>query len=348
VDDRVDLAALMFTSGSTGQPNAVKVSHRNIIANTESIIQALGLDASDRVMSVLPFDYCFGTSLLHTHLRVGGSLVLHNAFQYTEDVLNQMERFGCTEIAGVPLIYQRLLRKSSMPRRSWPTLRLAQQAGGKLADVFIREFRDAFPQTKLAVMYGQTEATARLSCLPPERLDDKLGSIGRGLPGVTLRVLDSNDRPVAPGDVGEIVAEGDNVALGYWVADPGKRNFRGRRLYTGDLARVDEDGFIYIAGRSADFVKPMGHRIACREIEDVLAELPRVVEVAVRGVPDADNGEVVKAFIVTDDGRELDPQEVRRFCRARLPDYAIPRHLHYLDALPRNGSEKLLKVLLPV
>jgi acyl-CoA synthetase (AMP-forming)/AMP-acid ligase II len=347
VDERNDLAALMFTSGSTGEPNAVKVSHHNIMANTSSIVEALGLERSDRIMVVLPFDYCFGTSLLHTHLRVGATLVLHNAFQYVEDVLNQLERYACTEIAGVPLIYQQLLRKSSMSRRSWPHLRLAQQAGGKLADVFIREFCAAMPKTQLYVMYGQTEGTARLSYMPPDRLADKLGSIGRGMPGVRLTVVDPNGEPVAPGEVGEIVADGDNVTAGYLVPDLNKQNFRDGRLYTGDLAQVDEDGFIFIVGRAGDFVKPMGHRISCREIEDVLAGMPEVVEVAVKGVPDPDYGEAVKAYLVTTTGEEIPLTKIREHCRGRLADYAVPRQLAFLPQLPRNGSQKPVKSLLP-
>lgn len=348
VQEREDLASLMFTSGSTGQPNAVRVSHRNIMANTESIIEALGLAADDRMMVVLPFDYCFGTSLLHTHLRVGATLVINNGFQYIEDVLNDMERSACTSFAGVPLIYQQLLRRSSFVRRDLPSLRSAQQAGGKLANVFIKEFLAAKPHTQLHVMYGQTEATARMSYLPAERLEDKLGSIGRGLPGVQLHVLDDDDRPVAPGESGEIVAEGDNVALGYWQPDPAKNNFRNGRLYTGDLAEVDSEGFIYVVGRAGDFVKPQGYRISCREIEDVLAEIPEIAEVAVVGVSHAELGEVVRAYLVTTQGVELGTDHIRKFCRGRLADYAVPREFVYLTELPRNGSQKVVKRLLPV
>jgi acyl-CoA synthetase (AMP-forming)/AMP-acid ligase II len=338
-----DLASLMFTSGSTGEPNAVKVSHRNIVANTDSIIEYLGLRQDDRMLVLLPFDYCFGLSLLHTHLRVGGSVVLNNASHLAEDALDDLERFGCTGLAGVPAIYQHLLRRSSLKRRAFPALRHAQQAGGTLAPTLIEELRAAVPNARVFVMYGQTEATARLSYLPPERLDDKLGSIGRGIPGVTLEALDPAGAPVAPGEVGEIVASGENIALGYWVADPAKESFRAGKLYTGDLARVDDDGYFYITGRLSEFIKPSGHRISAKEIEDALIELPDVVEVAVVGVPDPIFGEAAKAYVVAREGSDLGEKALVEHGKRRLPPYAVPRAIEFVSELPKNAHHKVIK-----
>jgi acyl-CoA synthetase (AMP-forming)/AMP-acid ligase II len=337
------LAALMFTSGSTGEPNAVKVSHGNIIANTDSIIEYLGLRQDDRILVLLPFDYCFGLSLLHTHLRVGGSVVLNNASHLAEDALDDLERFGCTGLAGVPAIYQHLLRRSSLKRRAFPALRTVQQAGGTLAPTLIEELRAAVPNARVFVMYGQTEATARLSYLPPERLDDKLGSIGRGIPGVTLEALDPAGNPVASGEVGEIVAGGANIALGYWIPDPAKDSFRDGRLYTGDLARVDEDGYFYITGRLSEFIKPSGHRISVKEIEDALIELPDVVEVAVVGVPDPVFGEAAKAYVVVREGSDLTERGLVDHGKRRLPAYAVPRAVEFVGELPKNERHKVLR-----
>jgi len=250
-----DLAALMFTSGSTGKPRGVMVSHANIMANTDSIIQYLGLTERDRIMTVLPFHYCFGTSLLHTHLRVGGSLVIDLLFMYPEKILQRMLDAECTGFAGVPSHFQILLRTSSLRKKNFPSLRYVQQAGGHLAPNFIRELQEALPQTQVFIMYGQTEATARLSYLPPEFLDTKLGSIGKGMPGVKLRVLNESGEKVRPGEVGEIVAEGKNVTRGYWRApQESAASFRDGKLYTGDLATVDEEGFIYVVDRAKDFL----------------------------------------------------------------------------------------------
>ncbi len=341
------LAELLFTSGSTGEPNAVMISHRNVIANTESISAYLGLRRDDRMMVVLPFDYCFGLSQLHTHLRAGGSIVLNNASQFSEDVLDDIEHFACTGFAGVPALYQQLLRRSTLPRRALPSLRHVQQAGGNLPPQLIDEFRAALPHVRFFVMYGQTEATSRLSYLPPERLVDKLGSIGRGIPGVRLRVVTSTGEEAAVGEVGELVAEGDNVALGYWLPNAPKDSFRGGKLYTGDLGFVDDDGFVFLTGRMSDFIKPYGHRISSKEIEDVLAELSEVVESAVVGVPDPVLGEAAKAYVVTRDRGEIPLKTIVDHCKGRLPPYAVPREVVYLPALPKNDTQKVMKQMLP-
>jgi len=343
-----DLAALMFTSGSTGKPRGVMVSHQNIIANTNSIIEYLSLTSADRIMAVLPFHYCFGTSLLHTHLRVGGSVVVDPRFMYPEVVLQRMQATGCTGFAGVPSHYQILLRRSKLARMSFPKLRYVQQAGGQLAPAFIKELREALPGKQIFIMYGQTEATARLSYLAPEMLETRIGSVGRGIPGVKLSVLDENDNPVKPGDTGEIVAEGENVCLGYWRdQEESARCFRNGRLHTGDLATVDEDGLIYIVDRAKDFLKCGGKRVSCRQLENVLLNLPELLEVAVVGVPDEVLGEAAVAHLVLRNPKSgPTADDLKNFCREHLPPAFIPKHFVILSALPKNSSGKVLKALL--
>jgi long-chain acyl-CoA synthetase len=343
--EAVDLAALMFTSGSAGKPQGVMVSHGNIIANTESVIEYLKLTDSDRMMTVLPFHYCFGTSLLHTHLRVGGSLVVDQRFLYPETILQVMLETECTGFAGVPSHFQILLRNSSLRKKTFPHLRYVQQAGGHLAPMFIRELREALPGTQIFVMYGQTEATARLSYLPPERLDQKLGSIGKGIPGVKLRIVDEIGQDVQAGQVGEIVAEGENVALGYWRA-PAETSvtFRNGQLHTGDMATVDKDGYIYIVDRAKDFLKIGGKRISCHQIEDQLLECDELLEAAVVGIPDEILGEAVKAFVVP---RKPNCNGLREtlycFCRRNMPPDLVPKDIALLQALPKNSAGKVLK-----
>jgi long-chain acyl-CoA synthetase len=344
IDEEKDLAAIMFTSGSTSKPRGVMVSHRNIISNASSIIEYLKLTSQDRIMVVLPFFYCFGTSLLHTHLRVGGSLVTDSRFMFPDKVLVRMQETRCTGFAGVPSHYQILLRKSSFKKMKFPALRCVQQAGGKLADALIRELSEALPATKVFVMYGQTEATARLSYLPPDLLGTKLGSIGKGIPGTRLRVVHENGTPVLPGQVGEIVAEGNNIALGYWNAEGEDAvSFHNGLLYTGDLATVDDDGFIFVVDRSKDILKCGGTRSSCRAVEDVLMEFDDLVEAAVIGVPDDLQGEAVKAFVVsrTKDGSLI--TRLQAFCVHRLPAHLIPKQIVVLDELPKGSGGKILK-----
>ena len=346
VDPRRDLASLMLTSGSTAQAKGVMVTHRNIECNAKDILHYTGIAAGDRVMVVLPFYHCYGASLMHTHLMAGGSLVLNNRFMFPEKVLDEIEQKRCTGFAGVPATYQILLRKTRFAGRSFPSLRWFQQAGGKLPDPFIRELREALPRVRLFVMYGQTEATARLSYLPPERLDDKLGSIGQGLPGTRLEVLGPDGTPVRPGsdEVGEIVASGENVTPGYWNdAEETRRFFRDGKLYTGDVARVDEDGFIFLVERARDFIKPMGNRVSPKEVEEVVAHLPEVVEVAVIGTPDEIWGEAIQAFVVTARPGQLTAGRVRDHCRNQLPNYKVPEYVEFLPALPKTANGKVAK-----
>jgi acyl-CoA synthetase (AMP-forming)/AMP-acid ligase II len=346
IDPSRDVAALMFTSGSTGTPKGVTVTHQNIECNTQDIVQYMGLTSADRVMVVLPFHYCFGLSLLHTHLAVGGSLVLNNQFMYPEKVLEDMVTKGCTGLAGVPSTYQILLRKSRFKQMQFPALRWFQQAGGKLHNPYIKEILEAFPKVRYYLMYGQTEATARLSYLPPERLRDKLGSIGRGLPSTRLEVLKPDGTPVSPGsdEVGEIVASGENISPGYWN-DPEEtaRYFRNGNLYTGDLARVDADGFIYIVERDREMIKSGGNRVSAKEVEDVIAEIPAVVEVAVIGISHELLGEAIKAFVVVAPGTAVGADEIVDHCRRRLPIFKCPESVEFLPALPHNSSGKVVK-----
>ena len=343
---RDDLAVLMFTSGSTGKPRGVMVSNRNIIANTESIIEYLSLTSSDRIMAVLPFHYCFGTSLLHTHLRVGGSVVIEPRFMYPEVVLQRMRDTACTGFAGVPSHYQILLRRSKLASTDFPALRYVQQAGGQLAPPFIQELRAALPGKQIFVMYGQTEATARLSYLPPQLLDSKLGSVGKGMPGVKLSVLDENGNSVEHGDTGEIVAEGENVCLGYWQEDD-SACFRNGKLYTGDLATLDEDGYIYIVDRAKDFLKCGGKRVSARQLENVLLENEELLEAAIIGVPDEVLGEAAVAYIVLRDPKSgIGASEIEAHCRRKLPLTFVPKNFVFLKSLPKNSSGKVLKSVL--
>jgi len=349
VDESRDLAALMYTSGSTGEPKGVKVTHRNLATNTADIVDYLGLTPADRAMAVLPFYYCYGASVLHTHLAVGASLVLARTFMFPEKVLDELEARGCSGLAGVPSTYQILLRKTRFKERRFPALRWLQQAGGRLPEAFIRELRAAHPELRFYTMYGQTEATARMSYLPPERLDDKLGSIGKGLRSTRLEVLREDGRPVTPGsdEVGEIVASGDNVTAGYWQdEEETRRYFRGGRLYTGDLARVDADGFIFVVERARDFIKSAGNRVSPKEIEEVIAELPSVLEVAVVGVPDELWGEAIRAVVVGSAPGRPTADEVLAHCRKRLPNHKVPQYVVLADGLPKTSTGKVDKLRL--
>ncbi|GAA3706759.1 AMP-binding protein [Microlunatus aurantiacus] len=337
-------AALMFTSGTTSRPKAVRATHGNLIANTTSIIDCLSLTASDRMLVILPFHYVFGASLLHTHLAVGGSIVLCNTFTFPETAVDLIDSEACTGFAGVPSSYQLLLRASSYGNRELGSLLKVQQAGGRLTPALIEELAAAQPGAEVFVMYGQTEATARLSYLPPHLLVKKLGSIGRGIPGVTLEVLNEAGTPVVPGEPGEIVARGANISPGYYN-DPEatERKFRDGTLRTGDLATVDSEGFIFIVGRSGDFIKSWGYRVSPQQIEEVALAHPGVSEAAAVGLPDLAAGEAVTLAIVAVPDMSVDVDALLELLRSRLPKHMVPEVIHVLGALPLTASGKIAK-----
>jgi len=342
--DENRLAQILFTSGSTGLPKGVMLSHKNLMANTDSIVEYLKLTTDDTIEIVLPFYYCYGLSLLHTHLKVGGSVVLNNNFVFLGSVLNDLDKYKCTGFSGVPSHYQILLRKSkTFKKGKFPSLRYFTQAGGKLHNVFIQELIEAFPQKKFFVMYGQTEATARLSYLPPELLLTKLGSIGKGIPNVTLDVFDKDDQPVKDGETGEIVAKGDNIMLGY-LNDPegNELTLRNGWLHTGDLAKKDEDGYIYLVAREKEIIKVGGKRISPKEIEEVIVSVPEVVDCTIQGVYDEILSEAIKAIVVlTDNTDEAKAKEkILLTCRNKLVLYKIPQIIEFKKKLDVNQAGK--------
>lgn len=341
------LAEIIFTSGSTGEQKGVLITHKNIRANTESIIEYLQLTSADTIEVVLPFYYCYGLSLLHTHLKVGGSIVMNNNFIFIGSVLNDINKYKCTGFAGVPSHYQILLRKTrDFKTSSFPSLRYVTQAGGKLHIAFIREFVETFPDIKFYVMYGQTEATARLSYLPPEKLSTKIGSIGKGIPGVTLRVVNDKGESVRAGETGEIIARGDNIMQGY-LNDPEDtaKALRNGWLYTGDLAQVDEDGFIFIQSRKKEIIKVGGVRISPQEIEEVIVGYPGVIGCSIESVPDELLGEAMKSTIfINEVDKELFTEDtIRKYCASKLSINKIPKIIVFETSLPYNASGKKVK-----
>lgn len=340
-------AAWMFTSGTTSRPKVVRLTHANLIANTTSIISYLELDPTDRVLVVLPFHYVFGASLLHTHLAVGGSVVICNTFTFPETALDLIEKHQCTGLAGVPSSYQLLLKASSYRSRKLTSLRKVQQAGGRLAPELIRMLVAAQPTSSVYVMYGQTEATARLSCLPPGLLESKLGSIGRGIPGVELRVEGPDGAPVTPGEQGEIVAAGANISPGYFGDEQATaEKFRDGRLRTGDLATVDEDGFIFIVGRSGDFIKSWGYRISPQQVEETALLHAHVAGAVAVGLPDEEAGEAVHLVVAGPPGTRVSPDDVLGYLRQHLPKHMVPAAVHVLAEIPLNANGKVSRSLL--
>ncbi len=341
------LCSIIYTSGTTGRPKGVMLSHRNLASNVQSILDYLPIRADDRMMTVLPFFYSYGNSVLHTHVAAGATLVLENQFVYPHDILKSITKHRCSSFAGVPSMYALLLNRTTMSDYDLSSLRYLTQAGGAMPTAQIERLREQLPQAPLFVMYGQTEASARLSYLPPDQLMHKLGSVGIAIPGVELSIQRDNGQRCDVGEYGEICARGDNIMLGYWGdAEQTAQVLRNGFLHTGDIAMRDADGFIFIQGRRSDMIKIGAHRVHPNEIEEVIAQLPDVADVAVVGVDDAILGQVAKAVIVIRQGSAPDVMKVKAHCRAHLAQYKIPKFIEYTHALPRTASGKLQRFLL--
>jgi len=336
-------ALVLFTSGSTSTPRGVVLSFGNLEANARAIAKYLSLGAEDRAMLVLPLSYAYGRSVLHSHLLVGGSVYLDDRFMFPRVVLAAMADERCTGFAGVPTTFE-LLRRAVPSFRPAMSLRYVTQAGGAMTADTTRWARATFWPARLFVMYGQTEATARLAYLPPEHSSTKEGSIGVPVDGMELYIVDANAQPLPDGQVGELVARGPGVALGYLEApEEQARAFRNEWLFTGDVGYRDADGFFFLVDRAKEMLKVGGHRVSPAQIESVLATDPGVLEVAVVGVVDPVEGEVPVAAVVQRPGHVVSLDGLRRRCRAQLSPTHVPRWMVAVDALPRNEVGKLLR-----
>jgi acyl-CoA synthetase (AMP-forming)/AMP-acid ligase II len=335
-----DLAALMPTSGSTGVPRLVMVSHGNLIANTEAIIRSQHLRTDEKAMLIMPVSYCFGASIMHTHLYQGGGVVFDSRFMFPDKVLHAINQYGCTTFAGVPTVYNILLRRSHLGSIALPSLRRSFQAGGTLAPESIAKIRNIVPTVDFLVMYGQTEATSRISCLPPDRLGEKLGSAGIPLDNLTVRIVDDTGQELPNGETGEIQVRGPSVCGGYLNdLEATQRKFDHGWLKTGDLAARDHEGYLWIKGRTGEFVKIRGVRVSLAEVEAKVAAIPGVHECAAAGVQHPEAGEALALFVVGDNGTQALVESVRH----ALPPHWTCNSVKVVADLPKTPNGKIAR-----
>jgi acyl-CoA synthetase (AMP-forming)/AMP-acid ligase II len=343
-----DAASIIYTSGTTGDPKGVTLSHGNLSANVLAIVEYLNLRPSDRVLTVLPFFYSYGNSVLHTHLSVGATLVLEAGMMYPQRVVDAMRTERVTGFSGVPWMFKALLDRTSFGSMGGelPALRYFTQAGAAMAPDDIARMRSAFPDVSFYVMYGQTEATARLTYLPPDDFEGHRGSAGRGIPGVRIEVRRPDGSLASPGESGDVLASGPNVMSGYWNAPAATaaviaEETSGRWLRTGDIGYRDEDGYLFLQGRSSEIIKTGAHRVSPAEIEEAVARLTGVAEVGACGVPDDQLGEAIQVVVVPASGVRLTERDVLAHCRRELSLYKIPKRVLFSASLPRTTSGKL-------
>lgn len=341
------LASIIYTSGTTGSPKGVMLSHRNLVSNVLAVADYLQLSAADRVLHALPFHYSYGNSVLHTHLAVGATVVIEQGFAYPHRLLERMVLERVSGFSGVPASYALLLARVQLDSYSLPFLRYLTLAGGPMAPANIARIGHLLPQARFFVMYGQTEATARLTYLPPAELPGRLGAVGIPIANTEIRVVDNAARPLPAGKVGNVCARGPGIMQGYWK-DPEatQRVLRDGWLWTGDLGYLDSDGFLYLQGRTGDLIKSGAYRISPTEVEEAVAAFHGVSEVVAAGVPDPLLGEVIKIWVVPHAGAGLSARQVLAHCRDRLPLYKVPKAVEFVEALPRTASGKVQRIVL--
>ncbi|WP_274627113.1 class I adenylate-forming enzyme family protein [Arvimicrobium flavum] len=341
-----DLAMIIHTSGSTGEPKGVMMSHASMDAASSAIAAYLQNTDDDVVLNALPLSFTYGLYQLLVGVRVGATMVLEKSFAFAYAVLERARAEGVTGLPLVPTMAAMILAMRDAVEL--PTLRYITNAAAPLPPAHVKELRSRFPDAQLYSMYGLTEC-ARATYLPPKELDRRPESVGKAIPGTEAFVVDEAGRPAAPGAVGELIVVGPHVMQGYWrngaataaAIAPGRRPGE-RRLRTGDLFRADADGFLHFVGRNDDILKIRGEKVAPLQVESVLHACPGVTEAMVIGLPDPVLGTMLHAMVVAADPA-LTERAVLRHCRELLPDVMVPRSVEFRAELPKTMSGKVIR-----
>jgi acyl-CoA ligase (AMP-forming) (exosortase A-associated) len=349
-----DLCSIIYTSGSTGMPKGVALSHRNLVAGAQIVSAYLENTPEDRILSALPLNFDAGLNQFTTSLRVGATLALQHS-RLPGDLLKSLRRHEITGLAGVPPLWPLLIRnRKSIEADPLEHLRYISNTGGRIPSSQLQELRRLLPSTDIYLMYGLTEAF-RSTYLPAEELDRGSDCIGKPLLNAEVLIVNDSDEECAPGEVGHLIHRGPTVTLGYWNKEEQTREvFRPhpfsppelvdseKVVYSGDLARKDEEGYIYFVGRESQLIKPGGYRLGPEEVENLLTSSELVSEACAFGLPDGEAGEQVAAVISLQNGQEEGTLEsIREFCMRNAPPYMVPKKIEVWEELPKTASGKL-------
>ncbi|MBX3621413.1 MAG: AMP-binding protein [Rhizobacter sp.] len=344
-----DLAAIIYTSGSTGEPKGVMLTHLNMVSAARSISTYLELQSDDVILCALPLAFDYGLYQVLMAFLKGATVILERSFAFPVKVLETMEREQVTVFPGVPTMFSLLMNLKTLREHPLPSLRKITNTAAALSEEHIRQLRSLFPHALLYSMYGLTECK-RVTYLPPEQLDIRPTSVGRGMPNEEVWLVDERGQRLPHGSTGELVIRGSNVMRGYW--DKPEQTAQRLKpgpiagemvLYSGDIFRTDDEGWLYFVARKDDIIKSRGEKVSPREVENVLYGMPGVLEAAVIGVPDPVLGEAVKAFVTPKPGVTLQERDVIRHCQAHLESFMVPKHVSIVDELPKTDTGKIKK-----
>jgi len=348
-----DLAAILYTSGSTGKPKGVMLSHAQIMAGASIVSTYLGITDKERILAILPFSFDAGLNQLTTAFQQGGTLVLMT-FVFAKEIVQMLAKEKITGLAGVPTLWNLLAQPNSkLEKTPLPHLRYITNTGGAMPQTVLSVLRRAQPTTKIFLMYGLTEAF-RSTYLPPEELDRRPTSMGKAIPNTEILVVNEEGKPCKPGEVGQLVHRGPTVSMGYWGQPeltakvmrphpflPPALGDHEKVCYSGDLVKMDEEGFLYFVGRRDTMIKSSGFRISPTEVEETLYSSGRLKGAAVIGLPDEVLGQAVKAFVVLKEGQQACEEELVAYCGQKLPRYMVPKVVEIVSELPKTSSGKV-------
>jgi amino acid adenylation domain-containing protein len=347
----IDLAMLVYTSGSTGYPKGVMMTHQNVVAAATSITTYLENTPDDIILSVLPISFDYGLYQVLMSIKVGATLVLEKSFAFPQVILQRMKDERVTGFPLVPTMAALLLQMKNLKAGDFPDLRYITNTAAALPPAHILKLQELFPAAKLFSMYGLTECK-RCTYLPPEELKRRPGSVGIAIPGTEAYIVDDSGEYVPHGEVGELVIRGAHVMKGYWENEEATRRalkpglFAWEKvLYTGDLFRADAEGFLYFVGRKDDIIKCRGEKVSPKEVENVLYALDGIREAVVIGVPDPILGSAIKAVVSLGAGSNLPERAIIAHCAAHLEDFMVPKFVVIRDVLPKTDSGKLSRRL---
>ncbi|TCZ77102.1 long-chain fatty acid--CoA ligase [Paenibacillus albiflavus] len=339
--DEEDVAVILFTSGTTGNPKGAMLTHRNLYSNAVACCELFEMTRDDRIIAVLPLFHVFCmTVCMNAPIICGSSMVIMPKFSPV-DVVNTIRDTRATLFAGVPTMYNYIMQLPNVSAADFSSLRLAVSGGAPIPVSLLENFSERF-QVQIQEGYGLSEASP-VTAFNPIRGKRKPGSVGLNIPSVMNMVVDSEGLEVPRGEIGELIVKGPNVMKGYLgMPEETSLTIKDDWLYTGDLATMDEEGYIYIVDRKKDLILVGGYNVYPREVEEVLYQHPAIIEAAVIGVPDEQLGEAVKAYIVRKDAALMD-EEIRAFLQDKLVKYKIPKYIEYIAELPKNSSGKILR-----
>ena len=339
--DRDAVAAILYTSGTTGRPKGAMLSHANIVSNAYATKHHLLLGPEDRVLCALPLFHVFGQNfIMNASVLSGSTLYLHERF-VPDEVVAAIPEHGVTVFYGVPTIFIHLLNDRRVTRERFGSLRICFSAAATMPREVSERWAERIGKP-IVEGYGLTECSPFAAY--NHEVEFRFGSVGTAIENVEIKILGAEDREVALGELGEICIRGPNVMLGYFRRpEDTAEAIRGGWLHSGDIGRMDEDGYVYIVDRVKDMINVAGFKVYPREVEEVLFAHPAVGEAAVVGIPDPLHGEAVKAFVVPRAGASCDPDELIATCRAQIAEYKVPREVELIEALPKSPTGKVLK-----